>query len=74
MDGFKLNIIFDELLAKLMYLLPQSIWGKMVRATGFGPVNVAFRPLKTLDLFLGTDLNRFINNSLLVRILFTTKL
>ena len=32
-------------------------------ATGFEPVNLACKPLKKLDLFLGTDVSRFIKNS-----------
>ena len=42
-------------------------------AKEFEPVNLACKPLKTLDLFLGTDFKRFINNPLLARILFTKK-
>ena len=42
---------------------------KVVSATGFEPVILACKPLKTLNLFLGTDFNRFINNPLLTRIL-----
>ena len=37
-DGFKLDNVFNELFAKSFYLLPQSILGKVVSATGFEPV------------------------------------
>tara|TARA_E500000305_G_C3984295_1_gene218511 strand:- start:624 stop:917 length:294 start_codon:yes stop_codon:yes gene_type:complete len=68
-DGFKLDNVFNELFAKSLYLLPLFKSGKVVSATGFEPVILACKPLKTLDLFLGTDFNRFINNPLLTRIL-----
>jgi hypothetical protein len=37
-DSLKLGNFFNELLAKLLYLLPQSILKKVVSATGFEPV------------------------------------
>ena len=37
-DGFKLDNVFNELFAKSLYLLPQSILKKVVSATGFEPV------------------------------------
>ena len=36
----------------------------MVSATGFEPVNLACKPLKTLDLYLGTELK--ISSSLII--------
>ena len=57
-DGLKLDNVFNELFAKSLYLLPQSKWRKVVSATGFEPVNLACKPLKTLDLFLPLDSTR----------------
>ena len=37
-DSFKLDNVFNKLLAKSLYLLPQSKWRKVVSATGFEPV------------------------------------
>ena len=54
----KLGNVFNELLAKSLYLLPLSKWGKVVSATGFEPVNLACKPLKTIDLFLPQDSTR----------------
>ena len=57
-DGFRLDNVFNELLAKSLYLPPQSNWRKMVSATGFEPVILACKSLKKIDLFLPLDSNR----------------
>ncbi len=54
----KLGNVFNELLVKSLYLLPLFKLGKVVSATGFEPVNLACKPLKTLDLFLPQDSTR----------------
>ena len=65
----KLGNVFNELLAKSLYLLPLSKWGKVVSATGFEPVthwlkvncstNWATRPKTKMKLFDNSIIIKF---------------